>query len=56
MEYLECFSFLQYTKIEEEDSLTFDQFVSQIGGQFGLFLGASIVSVVQVCHGLLEFF
>lgn len=40
-------SILQYTKVSESDSLTFDGFVSQVGGQLGLFMGASILSIVQ---------
>ena len=37
----------QFVEITEAESLTVDGFIAQIGGQLGLMLGASVLSIVQ---------
>ena len=46
----------QYYEVNEHLSITFDGLISQIGGQFGLFLGASIISIVQIFAYLIHRF
>ena len=43
---------LHYTVTEQVEAFTFDELISNIGGQLGLFLGASIMTVVEVLEGL----
>ncbi len=40
---------LEYEFFEEIQTVTFAGYVSQIGGQLSLFLGGSLVSIVQIC-------
>ncbi len=35
--------------------MSLDGFISQVGGQLGLFLGVSIISIVQLITYLLEY-
>uniref|UniRef100_A0A914H2D0 Uncharacterized protein n=1 Tax=Globodera rostochiensis TaxID=31243 RepID=A0A914H2D0_GLORO len=39
---------LQFENVEEIRTITFPGFMSQIGGQFGFYLGLSIVTMIQV--------
>jgi hypothetical protein len=38
----------QYMDVSQQIAISFDGFISQIGGICGLFLGASIISFVQI--------
>ncbi len=41
-------------EIEQISALSVDGFISQIGGQLGIFLGASLLSVIQMLLFCLE--
>lgn len=44
----------KFIKIEEQPSLPFSIFVSELGGALGLFLGCSILSLLEIAETLLR--
>lgn len=47
---------LQYTEITESESVTFFNLLANVGGTFGLFIGISLLSFVEVIEVLYEIF
>ena len=43
---------LRYTVTEQVEAFTFDELISNLGGQLGLFLGASLMTMVELLEGL----
>ena len=43
-----AFDHLEYVKITQQPSMTFSTFIGNIGGQAGLWLGASIITLVKL--------
>ena len=43
---------LHYTVTEQVEAFTFDELISNLGGQLGLFLGASLMTMVELLEGL----
>ena len=39
---------LEYTRIKQVPAFTFDELISNVGGQLGLFLGASIITMLEI--------
>ena len=46
------FPSLHYTVTEQVQAFTFDELISNLGGQLGLFLGASLMTMVELLEGL----
>ena len=46
------FPSLHYTVTEQVEAFTFDELISNLGGQLGLFLGASLMTMVELLEGL----
>ena len=43
---------LHYTVTEQVEAFTFDELISNLGGQLGLFLGASLMTMVELAEAL----
>ncbi len=43
-----------YTQIEEIPAVTFEQLLGNVGGQLGLFIGISLLSLIECLEILLE--
>ena len=41
---------VSYTEIEEIPSFTFDQLISDVGGQMGIWIGASVFSILELFY------
>jgi hypothetical protein len=46
---------LEYTYVEEVAATTPDSLVGNIGGQFGLFIGISLLSVIEIVEIIIQF-
>jgi hypothetical protein len=47
---------VEYTVIEENAQMTFETLLGSIGGQLGLFIGISVLSLMEVIELFFEFF
>ena len=43
---------LHYTVTKQVEAFTFDELISNLGGQLGLFLGASLMTMVELVEAL----
>lgn len=47
---------LRYTFLEENPAITFDTIVGIVGGEFGFFIGASLLSFVEIFETFAKIF